>query len=62
MLKQKLPILQIVKSVYAFEFLGLKHQDAVEESDLEAALLENLQDLCSKWGMAFVWKHAKKRS
>jgi len=30
---------EIIKSVYAFEFLGLKAKDAVEEGDLETAFL-----------------------
>ncbi|WP_373494287.1 DUF1016 N-terminal domain-containing protein, partial [Aquiflexum sp.] len=32
---------EIVKSLYAFEFLGLKAKDAVEENDLESALLDH---------------------
>lgn len=35
---------QIVKSVYVFEFLGLNPKDAVEEEDLETALLDHLRD------------------
>jgi predicted nuclease of restriction endonuclease-like (RecB) superfamily len=40
----------IVKSVYAFEFLGLKTKDALEESDLETALLDHLQDFMMEMG------------
>ena len=40
----------IVKSVYAFEFLGLKAKNAVEESDLETALLDHLQDFMMEMG------------
>ena len=43
----------IVKSVYAFEFLGLKTKDAVEESDLETALLDHLQDFMMEMGNGF---------
>jgi predicted nuclease of restriction endonuclease-like (RecB) superfamily len=43
----------IVKSVYAFEFLGLKTKDAVEESDLEAALIDQLQNFMMKMGHGF---------
>ncbi len=43
----------IVKSVYAFEFLGLKTKDALEESDLETALLDHLQDFMMEMGHGF---------
>lgn len=52
---------EIVKSVYAFEFLGLKHQDAVEESDLEAALLENLQEFMLEMGHGFCLEARQKK-
>ena len=43
----------IVKSLYAFEFLGLKTKDALEESDLETALLDQLQDFMMEMGHGF---------
>lgn len=43
----------IVKSLYAFEFLGLKTKDALEESDLETALLDHLQDFMMEMGHGF---------
>ena len=43
----------ILKSVYAFEFLGLKTKDALEESDLETALLDHLQDFMMEMGHGF---------
>ena len=33
-----------IRDPYIFEFLGLRAQDAVAESDLEAALVENLRE------------------
>jgi predicted nuclease of restriction endonuclease-like (RecB) superfamily len=44
---------EIVKSVYAFEFLGLNTKDAVEESDLETALLDQLQHFMLEMGHGF---------
>ncbi len=38
---------------YIFEFLGLKAQDAVEESDLEAALVANLREFLLELGNGF---------
>lgn len=43
----------IVKSLYAFEFLGLKTKDALEESDLKTALLDQLQDFMMEMGHGF---------
>ena len=43
----------ILKSLYAFEFLGLKTKDALEESDLETALLDHLQDFMMEMGHGF---------
>jgi len=34
----------VIKNIYAFEFLDLKIKDAVEESDLETALINHLQE------------------
>lgn len=52
---------EIIKSVYAFEFLGLKHKDAVEESDLETALLENLQEFMLEMGYGFCLEARQKK-
>lgn len=51
----------IVKSVYAFEFLGLKVKDAVEESDLETALLDHLQDFMMEMGHGFCLEARQKK-
>jgi predicted nuclease of restriction endonuclease-like (RecB) superfamily len=51
----------IVKSVYAFEFLGLKVKDAVEESDLETALLDHLQDFMMEMGHGFCLESRQKK-
>jgi len=42
-----------IRDPYIFEFLGLKPQEAVAESDLEQALLENLQDFLLELGNGF---------
>jgi predicted nuclease of restriction endonuclease-like (RecB) superfamily len=51
----------IVKSVYAFEFLGLKVKDAVEENDLETALLDNLQHFMLELGHGFCLEARQKK-
>jgi predicted nuclease of restriction endonuclease-like (RecB) superfamily len=42
-----------IRDPYIFEFLGLKAKDAVEESDLEAALVANLRDFLLELGNGF---------
>jgi predicted nuclease of restriction endonuclease-like (RecB) superfamily len=51
----------IIKSVYAFEFLGLKSKDAVEESDLETALLDHLQEFMMEMGHGFCFEARQKK-
>ena len=51
----------IVKSLYAFEFLGLKTKDALEESDLETALLDHLQDFMMEMGHGFCLEARQKK-
>lgn len=42
-----------IRDPYVFEFLGLKGQDAVEEADLEAALVDNLREFLLELGHGF---------
>ncbi|MFH1319575.1 MAG: PDDEXK nuclease domain-containing protein [Bacteroidota bacterium] len=51
----------IVKNVYAFEFLGLPVKNAVEESDLETALLDNLEGFILEMGNGFCFEARQKR-
>jgi predicted nuclease of restriction endonuclease-like (RecB) superfamily len=52
---------EIVKSVYAFEFLGLNVKDAVEECDLETALLDQLQHFMMEMGHGFCLEARQKK-
>jgi predicted nuclease of restriction endonuclease-like (RecB) superfamily len=45
--------MDIVKSVYSFEFLEISNQFAVEESELETALLDHLQEFLLELGRGF---------
>lgn len=51
----------IVKSVYAFEFLGLNTKEAVEESDLETALIDHLQHFMLEMGHGFCLEARQKK-
>ncbi|MBP9152650.1 MAG: DUF1016 family protein [Flavobacteriales bacterium] len=51
----------IIKNVYAFEFLELNIKDVVEESDLETALLDHLQEFIIELGNGFCFEKRQKR-
>lgn len=50
-----------IKDVYAFEFLGLPLKDAVEESDLQTALLDDLRTFILEMGNGFCLEARQKR-
>jgi len=50
-----------VKDIYTFEFLGLPAKDAVEEDDLETALLDHLQNFLLEMGHGFCLEARQKR-
>jgi predicted nuclease of restriction endonuclease-like (RecB) superfamily len=52
---------EFIKSVYAFEFLGLNAKDAVEENDLETALLNQLQHFMMEMGHGFCLEARQKK-
>lgn len=50
-----------MKSPYIFEFLGLKAKDVVEESDLESAIIDHLQEFILELGMGFCFEERRKK-
>ena len=58
---ERQPATSFVKDIYTFEFLGLPLKDAVEETDLETALLDNLQDFLLEMGHGFCLEARQKR-
>jgi len=50
-----------VKSPFVFEFLGLPAKDIIEESDLEQALMDNLQQFIQELGMGFCFEERQKK-
>ena len=58
---ESLASVDIVKSLYTFEFLGLRAKDAVEESDLESALLDHIQDFMLEMGHGFCLEARQKK-
>ncbi len=51
----------IIKNIYAFEFLDIPTQSVVEEADLETALLDNLQQFIIELGHGFCLEARQKR-
>ncbi len=51
----------IIKNVYVFDFLDLKVKEIVEESDLETALVDHLQDFIIELGNGFCFEARQKR-
>lgn len=51
----------VIKSVYAFEFLGLHPKEVVEESKVETALLNHLQELMLEMGHGFCLEARQKK-
>ncbi len=50
-----------IRDPYIFEFLGLKAQDAVEEAELEAALVSNLREFLLELGHGFCLEAQQKK-
>ena len=51
----------IIKNIYAFEFLDISTQSIIEESDLETALLDHLQQFIIELGNGFCLEARQKR-
>ncbi|HOO83959.1 MAG TPA: PDDEXK nuclease domain-containing protein [Prolixibacteraceae bacterium] len=51
----------IIKNIYAFEFLDLPIKEIVEESDIEKALLDSLQQFILEMGYGFCFEARQKR-
>ncbi|MFK7904526.1 MAG: YhcG family protein [Chitinophagales bacterium] len=50
-----------IKDTYIFEFLGLDQKEVISESDLEKALLDNLQQFMLELGKGFCFEARQKR-
>ena len=52
---------QVIRDPYVFEFLGLKAQEVMGETDLEDALLDKLQEFLLELGHGFCFEARQKR-
>ncbi|MES2733419.1 MAG: PDDEXK nuclease domain-containing protein [Bacteroidota bacterium] len=51
----------LIQSHFAFEFLGIKQKELIEEADLEQAILDHLQDFLLEMGRGFCFEARQKR-
>ena len=58
---QKMTVTDIVKNPYVYEFLGLKDREIVEESELEEALINHLEEFLLELGQGFCLEARQKR-
>lgn len=58
---EKTDIKDVIRSPYTFEFLRLDAKDVVEESDLESALMDHLQEFMLELGDGFCFEARQKR-
>jgi predicted nuclease of restriction endonuclease-like (RecB) superfamily len=50
-----------IKTVFLFDFLGIKNDGLLEEKDLETALISHLQDFIRELGLGFCFEYRQKR-
>lgn len=58
---EKMDLAELVKTPFVYEFLGLKDSDIVEESDLEEALINHLEEFILELGNGFCFESRQKR-
>lgn len=58
---QKMNVTDVVKNHYVYEFLGLKDREIVEESELEEALINHLEEFLMELGQGFCLEARQKR-
>ena len=58
---QKMTVTDIVRNPYVYEFLGLKDREIVEESELEEALINHLEEFLLELGQGFCLEARQKR-
>ncbi len=58
---EKLNTSDIIKSPFTFEFLGMKSKDVVYETDLEQAIMDNLQEFLLEMGNGFCFEARQKK-
>ena len=58
---QRMDLQDVIKTPFVYEFLGLKDSDVIEESDLENALMNHLEEFLLELGTGFCFESRQKR-
>lgn len=58
---EQMSLAETVKSPYIYDFLGLKDTDIIEESQLEQALIDHLEEFMLELGTGFCFEARQKR-
>lgn len=58
---EKMDLTDLIKTPFVYEFLGLKDNEIIEESDLEQALINHLQEFILELGNGFCFETRQKR-
>jgi predicted nuclease of restriction endonuclease-like (RecB) superfamily len=58
---EKINASEIIKSPFTFEFLGMSAKDVVIESDLEQAIMDNIQNFLLEMGNGFCFEARQKK-
>ena len=58
---EKMDLRELVKAPFVYEFLGMKDSEMIEESDLEQALINHLEEFILELGNGFCFETRQKR-
>ena len=58
---QKMNLQDVIKTPYVYEFLGLKNSEVIDETDLENALMNYLEEFLLELGTGFCFEARQKR-
>lgn len=58
---EKIDVSEIIKSPFTFEFLGISAKDVAIESDLEQAIMDNIQNFLLEMGNGFCFEARQKK-
>ena len=58
---ERISMNEVIKSPFTFEFLGLKSRDVVTESNIEQAIMENIQHFLLELGNGFCFEARQKK-
>lgn len=58
---QRMNLQDVIKTPYVYEFLGLKNSEVIDETDLENALMNHLEEFLLELGTGFCFEARQKR-